>query len=238
MDVSADDNSTVGIDAEVMKATAWLSSALEDNRIQTTGSRTALMSVDNRLGGRLPLYDREGLEPAQKELFDWLMTVAVPWAEGLDFQAGTKEGRLIGPFNPALLTPAISSAFLDLAVAEQKHTSLSPRSREVIILTVGAVWQSPYELYAHCAVGRHVGLSDDAVRTLANGGLPEQLTDVETVVHRVARSLSLEHRLDEELYREAEALLGADGIMETAILTGLYHTVSAILNVFDIPVPP
>lgn len=67
------------------------------------------MSVDNRLGGRLPLYDREGLEPAQKELFDWLMTVAVPWAEGLDFQAGTKEGRLIGPFNPALLTPAISS---------------------------------------------------------------------------------------------------------------------------------
>jgi 4-carboxymuconolactone decarboxylase len=108
----------------------------------------------------------------------------------------------------------------------------------VIILTVGAVWQSPYELYAHCAVGRHVGLSDDAVRTLANGGLPEQLTDVETVVHRVARSLSLEHRLDEELYREAEALLGAAGIMETAILTGLYHTVSAILNVFDIPVPP
>ena len=26
------------------------------------------------LGGRLPLYDREALEPAQKELFDWLMT--------------------------------------------------------------------------------------------------------------------------------------------------------------------
>jgi hypothetical protein len=25
------------------------------------------------LGGRLPLYDREALEPAQKELFDWLM---------------------------------------------------------------------------------------------------------------------------------------------------------------------
>ena len=194
------------------------------------------MTVDD-LGGRLPLYDSEALDPAQKELYDWLMNVAVPWAEAAGFEASTEAGRLIGPFNPALLTPEISSAFIDLAVAEQKHTSLSKRSREVIILTVGAVWRAPYELYAHCAVGWHVGLSDDAVRTLADGGLPEDLTAEEAVAHRVARALSLEHRLDEALYREAEALLGADGIMETATLTGIYHTVCAILNAFEIPAP-
>ena len=194
------------------------------------------MSVDD-LGGRLPLYDGEALNPAQKQLYDWLMNVAVPWAEDAKFEARTETGRLIGPFNAALLTPAISSAFIELAVAEQKNTSLGKRSREVIILTVGAVWQAPYELYAHCAVARHVGLSDDAVRTLADGGLPKDLTAAEAVVHRVARALSLEHRLDEALYREAEALLGADGIMETATLTGIYHTVCAILNAFKIPAP-
>ncbi len=194
------------------------------------------MSVDD-LGGRLALYDGEALNPAQKELYDWLMNVAVPWAEDAGFEASAEAGRLIGPFNAALLTPEISSAFIDLAVAEQKHTSLSKRSREVIILTVGAVWRAPYELYAHSAVGWHVGLSDGAVRTLADGGLPEDLTAAEAVVHRVARALSLEHRLDEALYREAEALLGADGIMETATLTGIYHTVCAILNAFEIPAP-
>jgi 4-carboxymuconolactone decarboxylase len=194
------------------------------------------MTVDD-LGGRLPLYSGDALDPAQKELYDWLMNVAVPWAEDANFAARTEGGRLIGPFNAALLTPAISSAFIELAVAEQKNTSLSKRSREVIILTVGAVWQAPYELYAHCAVARHVGLSDDAVRTLADGGLPEDLADAEAAVHRVARALSLEHRLDEALYREAEALLGADGIMETATLTGVYHTVCAILNAFEIPAP-
>jgi 4-carboxymuconolactone decarboxylase len=165
------------------------------------------------------------------------MNVAVPWAEDANFQASTEEERLIGPFNAALLTPAISSAFIDLVVAEHKNTSLSKRSREVIILTVGAVWHAPYELYAHCAVARHVGLSDDAVRTLADGGLPSDLTAAETVVHRVARALSLEHRLDDTLYREAEALLGADGIMETAVLTGIYDMVCAVLNVFEIPAP-
>ena len=44
------------------------------------------------LGGRLPLYDREALEPGQKELFDWLMNKAVPWAEGAGFQAGIEGG--------------------------------------------------------------------------------------------------------------------------------------------------
>ena len=196
------------------------------------------MSIDgDTLGGRLPLYSSEALDSAQKALHDWLMDVAVPWAETADFEASTEMGRLIGPFNPALLTPDISSAFLDLAVAEQKHTSLSKRSREVIILTVGAVWQAPYELYAHCAVARYVGHSDDAVRTLAEGGLPQNLTDEEAVTHRVARALSVEHRLSEALYREAEATLGAEGVMEAVVLTGIYHTVCAILNAFEIPAP-
>jgi 4-carboxymuconolactone decarboxylase len=197
-----------------------------------------LMSIDRRsLGGRLPLYDREALNPGQRELYDWLMNVAVPWAEGAKFQASTDTGQLIGPFNPALLTPAISSAFLELAVTEQKNTSLSKRCREVIILTVGAVWRAPYELYAHCAVARRVGLSDDAVRTLAGGGLPEDLTEPEAAAHRVARALSVEHCLDDALYRDAEALLGAEGVMEAAVLTGIYHTVCAILNAFEIPAP-
>ena len=103
-------------------------------------------------------------------------------------------------------------------------------------MTVGAVWQAPYELYAHCAVGRHVGLSDEALRTLADG-LPKDLSDTETLAHRVARALSHSHRLDEALYREAEALLGPDGIMDVVMLSGIYHTVCAILNTFEIPAP-
>jgi 4-carboxymuconolactone decarboxylase len=189
------------------------------------------------LGGRLPLYDREALEPAQKELFDWLIKEAVPWAEGAGFQVGNEAGQLIGPFNPALLTPAISKAFFEFVLVEHENTSLSQRAREVIILTVGAVWQAPYELYAHRAVGRHVGLSGEEVRTLAEGGLPKDLSDTETVAHRVARALSVEHRLDHALYRDAEELLGANGIMDAVILTGIYHLVCAILNAFVVPAP-
>ena len=196
-----------------------------------------MTSGDVTLGGRLPLFGDEGLTPEQKDLFDWQMREAAPWAEAAGFQARTQAGQLIGPFNPALLSPAISKAFFEFVLAEHQSTSLSKRAREVIILTVGAGWQAPYELYAHCAVGRSVGLSDDEVRTLAEGGLPDDLSDAETVAHRVANALTLEHRLDDVLYREAEKLLGARGIMDAVILTGIYHTVCAILNAFEIPAP-
>jgi 4-carboxymuconolactone decarboxylase len=189
------------------------------------------------LGGRLPLYERTGLDPAGQDLFDWTMATVVPWAEDAGFQARTEAGQLIGPFNPALLTPALSSAFFEFQIAEQKHTSLSERCREVVILTVGAVWQAPYELYAHCAVGRHVGLSDEAVRILADGGLPEDLSEVETLAHRVARALSVEHRLDEALYHDAVSLFGPDGLMDIVMLAGIYQTVCAILHGFAIPAP-
>ena len=169
------------------------------------------MSTDPAtLGGRLPLLDRESLAPAQKELFDQMMDNVVPRADSSGFVARTDAGgQLIGPFNPALLNPAIGSAFLELQFTEETHTSLSQRTRQVVILTVGAVWQAPYELYAHSAVGRRAGLSDDAVRTLAAGGLPQDLTEQEVVAHRVARALSVEHRVDDTLFREAEALFGA-----------------------------
>jgi 4-carboxymuconolactone decarboxylase len=55
------------------------------------------------------------------------MTTAVPWAQRAHFQARTDDGRLIGPFNPALLSPAIASSFLQLQLTEAEHTSLSKK---------------------------------------------------------------------------------------------------------------
>lgn len=90
----------------------------------------------------------------------------------------------------ALLNPATAAPFMELHLAEQKHTSLSERVREVVILAVGAVWHADYELYAHSAVARLAGISEDAVRTLASGGLPDDLSDHEKIAVRLVRQLS------------------------------------------------
>ena len=196
------------------------------------------MSVDeDGLGGRLELADPDSLSGAQRELFDHITANAVPWAQRNGFAATTAHGRLIGPFNPSLLNPQIGTAFLKLQAAEERHTSLGERVRQVVILTVGAIWRAPYELYAHSAVARHGGLSDAVVAELVAGGMAGSLTEEEKTAHRLARALSASHHVDDDLYRHAEQTFGAAGLFELTVLAGIYHTVCGILNAFDIPAP-
>jgi 4-carboxymuconolactone decarboxylase len=151
------------------------------------------------LGGRLPLKHPQSLDESARKLYERIDKTMIPWAGAIPFESKTSDGSLIGPFNPVLYSPEIASRFLDLQLAEQRHTTLSDRIRQVIILTVGAVWEAPYELYAHCAAARHAGIPEDAIQTLAMGGLPVALGPAETIAQRYARALSARHRVDTKL---------------------------------------
>ncbi|MBV9351755.1 MAG: carboxymuconolactone decarboxylase family protein [Mycobacterium sp.] len=151
-----------------------------------------------------------------------MSATAVPWAQRSGFAATDPDGRLIGPFNPS---------------AEQEHTSRDERVHQVVILTVGAVWQAPYELYAHSAVARHAGLSEAVIAQLAGGAEPDELTDAQTAAHRLARQLSTGHRVDDAVYDHAEQIFGAAGVADITVLAGIYHTVCAILTAFAVPAP-
>jgi 4-carboxymuconolactone decarboxylase len=57
------------------------------------------------------------------------------------------------------------------------------------------------------------------------------------IAAELTRQLSTTHRVDQTLYRQAESCFGTTGLTDIAILIGIYHTVSATLNLFEIPVP-
>jgi 4-carboxymuconolactone decarboxylase len=191
----------------------------------------------DKLGGRLPLVDPATLTGAQRDVFDRLMTTFVPWANDVGVQATTRDGRLIGPFNSALINPAISAKFLELQFAEVANTHLNERVRQVVILAVGAVWRADYELYAHSAAARKAGISEGAIKTLVGGGIPDELTEDETIAGRVARQLTASHRVDDDLYRKAENAFGIEGLGDIATLVGIYHGVSTTLTMFNVPAP-
>jgi 4-carboxymuconolactone decarboxylase len=190
-----------------------------------------------KLGGRLPLLDPLALSAAQKEIYDRINATFGPWAAGIDFQARTGDGRLIGPFNPILYSPGISSSFLDLHDAEEKYTSLDERVRQVVILSVGAVWKSDYELYAHSAAAQRAGISENAIRTLTAGGLPDDLSEQEKIAQRYAHEFSAKHRVDADLYSAAVHAFGEHGVVDLTYLIGIYHITCGLLNSFDLPAP-
>ena len=188
-------------------------------------------------GGRLPLADPATLTSAQRDLYDKLISTWVVYANKLGVQATTKDGRLIGPFNAFLLHPEITAKLSEFQAAEATNTTLAPRVREVLIIVVGATWRADYELYAQGPVGRKTGLSDQAITTLINGGIPEDLTDDEKIAARLARELCTSHRVGDELYRQAEQAFGRKGLFDMVAVMGVYHTVCSALALFEVPVP-
>jgi 4-carboxymuconolactone decarboxylase len=188
------------------------------------------------LGGRLPLADPATLTRTQQALVDRVRTDQLPrTSAGIQIQ--TADGRLIGPFNAFLLRPEVGDKFLEFASASQGHTSLPGRVREVVVLTVGAVWGAVYELYAHSILAREAGVPEHAIKTLARGMWCDALSENEKLAARVARRLSVSHRIDEALYREAEEAFGQQGLFDICALVGRYHTLCTLHAMFQVPAP-
>ena len=196
-----------------------------------------MTTTDDRLGGRLPLADPGALTEQQRSLFEHLQEHQIPWATRTGFQSRTSGGRLIGPFNPSLSSPGVGAGLIAFMEAESASTSLTTRTRQVVILAVGAVWQAGYELHAHSAEARKVGLAENVIAALAAGEIPDQLSEAELAAGRLARQLASERRVEDAVYAAALDAFGEQGLVDLVLLTGYYQTVCGLLNAFEIPVP-
>ena len=189
------------------------------------------------LGGRLPLLDPATFNTDQTKLHAYLDEKILPWARKTGFQAETVAGQVVGPFNPMLYSPLIGRASLELTATEQAHTALGKRVREVVILSVGAVWKTPYELYAHTAAGKAAGLDQPTIAALVAGKTPETLSADERLAQDLTHRLVTEHRVDQALYTQAVAAFGEKGLVDLLFLIGGYLTTCLLLNTFMVPVP-
>lgn len=189
---------------------------------------------------RLPLLDPAALNQEQKRLYERMQDSMLPWAQRSGFAAQTPDNRLLGPFNAFLYSPELGAAQLNYLKTEQDATSLDARVREVVILTVGAVFASRYELYAHRAVAAKAGLCTEDIEALAAGGeigSDSKLSPEELAAHRFVRAVAKDHRVPSEVFAEAQRLFGHKGLVDMLHLAGLYMTVSSLLNAFEVPVP-
>jgi 4-carboxymuconolactone decarboxylase len=71
------------------------------------------------------------------------------------------------------------------------------------------VWRSAYELYAHAALARQAGLSDEAIRALENGETAKDLTDKEQLAQTYTLGLTSQHSVLTSVY-EGQNVHSAD----------------------------
>jgi 4-carboxymuconolactone decarboxylase len=184
---------------------------------------------------RLEKLPTESLDAEQRSVYDDIAGGRRAQGPQL-FRLVDDAGRLEGPFNAFLLQPRIGGALQAVGSAVRYETSLSDRAREIAILVVSEHWDCAFEMYAHDAVGRHVGLTDAELAALRERRY-DVLPDDERVVARTTRLLVGEADLDDAAYDDAVELLGLAGLFELLTLVGYYAALALQLRVFRVPIP-
>lgn len=184
---------------------------------------------------RLPPILPEDLDPELRAVHDTiagLVGKSMPAVVSVDGR-----GALVGPYPATLHFPAFGVPALKFLAALNSEARLPKTVRETAILTVGAVFNAQYELYAHEIMGEVAGLSAAQVATLAAGSRPTDLSDEDSIAHDVARALATGHILPASAYDRAVQAFGRDGVGELVFLIGGYCLISTVLNCFDVPAP-
>jgi 4-carboxymuconolactone decarboxylase len=184
---------------------------------------------------RLTKRTPASLDDAQRAVYD--AVAGGRRAQGPQlFQLVDTEGGLEGPFNAFLLQPRLGLALQDVGSAVRYETSLTDRAREIAILVVSVQWDSSFEWYAHEAVGRHVGLTDDELDAVRHQRW-DAFSGDERVVARTTHHLAAVGDLDDAAYADALTTLGEPGLFELLTLVGYYATLALQLRVFRVPAP-
>ena len=185
---------------------------------------------------RLARLPRHTLNADQAEVYDRIaggQRAAGPQA----FPLVGDDGALEGPFNAYLHQPALGAALEALGVVIRYGTSLTKREREIAILLTAAVHDSAFEQYAHEAVGKQVGLSDDEIQSLRVVEVDDFSDERERSLADVVVALLRRGDLNDEEYARAVTILGVPLLFEVIILVGHYVTAAMQLRVFRVGAP-
>ena len=185
---------------------------------------------------RIPYIGRESLTEAQQRLFENITGGKRGKGHPLETFL-TPEGGLRGPFNALLYSPTIGDAAQRLGETVRFESSLSPRLRELAILTVVVYWNAQYAVCAHERIARREGLDEHLIESFKAGVRPDFENPTDALIYDFVREVIDRQRLSDRVYNEAVALLGEAGVVDLVILLGYYTTVSMILTVFEVPVP-
>lgn len=134
--------------------------------------------------------------------------------------------------------PNIFDGWAQMAGELLTSPTFTPRMRELIILRVAHLQNSPYELAQHVIFGRTAGLTDTQIdallgkRDLDAAGFSG---DERTVIDTVTELCSTRH-LSEDTFATAHTLLGNEALTELLMIVSCYYGLALVLNAVDLDI--
>ncbi|MGW0827384.1 carboxymuconolactone decarboxylase family protein [Streptomyces sp. NPDC002845] len=172
---------------------------------------------------RIPLPAGEQLDPAQRAVFDAMIS--------------GPRGRVQGPIRAAIHNPELAERWQHLGALLRYGTSLSPRVSELAILVTARHWDSRLEWILHTAHAANAGVPSGLAEAVRQGRTPEFDDPTDRAVYEFVTGLLRRHDVPDEVYDGVLRPLGVPGVVELTGLVGYYSMVAMTLNVHRIPLP-
>ena len=134
--------------------------------------------------------------------------------------------------------PNVFDGWAQMAGQLFESPTFTPRMREVIILRVAHMQDSPYELAQHVVFARAAGLTDqqiDALQNKADVDAAGFSGDERTVIDAVTE-LCTTRRLSDDTFATAHTLLGDEALTELLMIVSCYYGLALVLNAVDLEI--
>ena len=148
--------------------------------------------------------------------------------------ASGPRGEVVGPLGVWRHRAALADKAQQLGQYCRYDSSLEPRLSELAILVTARIWDAGFEWDSHEPPARAAGLADNIINALAKDKEPEFDHADESVVYRVSRRLNIDRKISDELYQEAERLLGKERLVDLIGVLGYYALISMTIKAFEV----
>jgi 4-carboxymuconolactone decarboxylase len=176
--------------------------------------------IDPESGMRLPLPRREDLDEAGKRVHD---------------HATTPGATIVGLHGPAAIR--LYSKIAEQSGAINRYlrfqAGISPRVREIAILTTAREMDSQFEWVAHEPEALKEGVPANVIEVIKHRRSTAGLDEADAVVIELGRQIWQDHKVTSEVFAKAKALFGPGMLVDIVMLMGNYATTAALLATVD-----
>ena len=177
--------------------------------------------IDPQSGFRLPLPKREDLDETGKKAFD---------------RASTPGGSIAGLQGPAgvqLYSPKAAENLTALNRYLRFQSGLTPRIREIAILTTAREMDSQFEWVAHEPEALKEGVPPKVIDVIKYRKRTTGLDETDAIVIELGRQLWRDHKVNARTFAKAKAVFGPHKLIDLVLLMGNYASTAALLAAVD-----
>jgi 4-carboxymuconolactone decarboxylase len=146
-------------------------------------------------------------------------------------------GATSGPQSFLLRSPEMAGHLHELIHYLLAKSPLPRRLAELAILIQAKLWSQDYEWWAHHHLALHHGIAASVPDDLQAGRRPTAMQQDEAAIYDFCMELSTQHFVSDATYARTRDLLGEQAVADLTVITGVYVTISMILNVAEVTAP-